>query len=57
MNCQYRTIRNKSLFTPKWFESGIWSLIHLFNDNSTLMYFEDFTVKYSLQINRKDFEK
>uniref|UniRef100_A0A3B3D2N2 Reverse transcriptase domain-containing protein n=1 Tax=Oryzias melastigma TaxID=30732 RepID=A0A3B3D2N2_ORYME len=56
-NCQYITIRNKSLFKPKWFQNGIWSLMHLVNDNATFMSFEDFTIKYDLQINRKDFEK
>uniref|UniRef100_A0A3B3IJR3 Reverse transcriptase domain-containing protein n=1 Tax=Oryzias latipes TaxID=8090 RepID=A0A3B3IJR3_ORYLA len=56
-NCRYITIRNKSVFVPTWFENGIWSLMHLLNDNATLMSFDDFTAKYGSLTNRKDFEK
>ncbi|XP_023816074.1 uncharacterized protein LOC111948249 [Oryzias latipes] len=56
-NCRYITIRNKSIFVPTWFENGIWSLMHLLNDDATLMSFDDFTAKYGSLTNRKEFEK
>lgn len=56
-NCQFITTRYKSLFLQKWFEKGIWSLMHILNDSGNLMSFEEFSAKYSLQTEKKNFVK
>lgn len=55
-NCRYIKVRNKSIFVQKWFEKGIWSVMHLLNDRGNIL-FEDFTANYNLQINKKEFQK
>uniref|UniRef100_A0A3Q2ZDV5 Reverse transcriptase domain-containing protein n=1 Tax=Kryptolebias marmoratus TaxID=37003 RepID=A0A3Q2ZDV5_KRYMA len=49
-NCRYIKSNRKSIFANNWLEQGVWSVMHLLN-NGEIMSFENFSVKYNLQIN------
>uniref|UniRef100_A0A669EBX3 Reverse transcriptase domain-containing protein n=1 Tax=Oreochromis niloticus TaxID=8128 RepID=A0A669EBX3_ORENI len=55
-NCRYIKVGNKSIFMEKWYDKGIWSVMHLLNDRGKIL-LEDFTANYDLQINNKEFQK
>ena len=55
-NCRYIVHRNKSLFDKQWFEKGIWSVMHLIEDNgSGIMTYEQFCEKDNLN-DRKQYD-
>uniref|UniRef100_A0A3B3H9P1 Reverse transcriptase domain-containing protein n=1 Tax=Oryzias latipes TaxID=8090 RepID=A0A3B3H9P1_ORYLA len=47
-NCRYVLCRNKSIFYKNWFDNGIWSLLHIMNDNGNIISFETFSSKFKL---------
>ncbi len=51
------TIRNKSLFFPRWFQNNINCILCLFDDSGNILSYEQFMSYHSFQTPPKEFNK
>ncbi len=56
-NNRFILFRYKSLCILDWLEKGVWSVLHLMNEDGRLLSFSDFCSKYILRCERKQFER
>uniref|UniRef100_A0A1A8L6V8 Reverse transcriptase domain-containing protein n=1 Tax=Nothobranchius pienaari TaxID=704102 RepID=A0A1A8L6V8_9TELE len=54
-NNRYITIKNKSLYKKDWMDKGIWSLIHLTDNEGRVMTHENFCHKYNITVDQNSF--
>uniref|UniRef100_A0A1A7XB67 Reverse transcriptase domain-containing protein n=2 Tax=Iconisemion striatum TaxID=60296 RepID=A0A1A7XB67_9TELE len=54
-NNRYILIKKKSFYFKDWDDQGIWSILHLMDDNGNLLNFVDFTQKYAITCTIKQY--
>lgn len=49
--------RNKTIFIKSWMDKGIWSVIHILDENGDILSLKDLSFKYDLEFSVTDYNK